>query len=146
MAYLELRHVTKRFGSVTANDDVSLSVEKGHIHALLGENGAGKSTLMNILYGLYAPTEGEVWLDGKKLDIRDSKQAIAAGIGMVHQHFMLIPALTVIENVMLGYKEISKFRLHLKAYRRPDAAGDNGPFPAPASAYRGRPDHYLYYP
>ncbi len=113
MAYLELRHVTKRFGSVTANDDVSLSVEKGHIHALLGENGAGKSTLMNILYGLYAPTEGEVWLDGKKLDIRDSKQAIAAGIGMVHQHFMLIPALTVIENVMLGYKEISKFRLHL---------------------------------
>ena len=113
MAYLELRHVTKRFGSVTANDDVSLSVEKGHIHALLGENGAGKSTLMNILYGLYAPTEGEIWLDGKKLDIRDSKQAIAAGIGMVHQHFMLIPALTVIENVMLGYKEISKFRLHL---------------------------------
>ena len=113
MAYLELRHVTKRFGSVTANDDVSLSVEKGHIHALLGENGAGKSTLMNILYGLYAPTEGEVWLDGKKLDIRDSKQAIAAGIGMVHQHFMLIPALTVIENVMLGYKEISKFKLRL---------------------------------
>lgn len=113
MAYLELKHVTKRFGSVVANDDVSLSVEKGHIHALLGENGAGKSTLMNILYGLYTPTEGEVWLDGKRLDIRAPKQAIAAGIGMVHQHFMLIPALTVIENVMLGYKEISRFRLNL---------------------------------
>ena len=113
MAYLELKHVTKRFGTVVANDDVNLSVEKGHIHALLGENGAGKSTLMNILYGLYAPTEGEIWLDGKQLDIRDPKQAIAAGIGMVHQHFMLIPALTVIENVMLGYKEISKFRLNL---------------------------------
>ena len=113
MAYLELKHVTKRFRSVVANEDVSLSVEKGHIHALLGENGAGKTTLMNILYGLYTPTEGEVWLDGKKLDIRNPKQAIAAGIGMVHQHFMLIPALTVIENVMLGYKEFSKFNLNL---------------------------------
>lgn len=113
MAYLELKHVTKRFGTVVANDDVSLCVERGQIHALLGENGAGKSTLMNILYGLYAPTEGEVWLDGQRLDIRDPKQAIAAGIGMVHQHFMLIPALTVIENVMLGYKEISRFRLNL---------------------------------
>lgn len=113
MAYLELKHVTKRFGPVVANDDVSLSVEKGSIHALLGENGAGKSTLMNILYGLYTPTEGEVYLDGKQLDIRNPKQAIEAGIGMVHQHFMLIPALTVIENVMLGYKEISRFRLNL---------------------------------
>lgn len=113
MAYLELRHVTKRFGTLVANDDVSLTVEKGHIHALLGENGAGKSTLMNILYGMYGPTQGELHLDGKKLDIRDSRQAIANGIGMVHQHFMLIPALTVIENVMLGYKEISRFKLNL---------------------------------
>ena len=113
MAYLELKHVTKRFRSVVANEDVSLSVEKGQIHALLGENGAGKTTLMNILYGLYTPTEGEIWLDGKRLDIRNPKQAIAAGIGMVHQHFMLIPALTVIENVMLGYKEFSKFNLNL---------------------------------
>ncbi|MEG2176167.1 MAG: ABC transporter ATP-binding protein, partial [Oscillibacter sp.] len=113
MAYLELRHVTKRFGTLVANDDVSLTVEKGHIHALLGENGAGKSTLMNILYGMYGPSEGELHLDGKKLDIRDSRQAIANGIGMVHQHFMLIPALTVIENVMLGYKEISRFKLNL---------------------------------
>lgn len=113
MAYLELKHITKRFGSLVANNDVSLRVEKGQIHALLGENGAGKSTLMNILYGLYAPTEGEIWLDGKKLEIRDPKQAIVAGIGMVHQHFMLIPALTVIENVMLGYKRFSRFRLNL---------------------------------
>ena len=113
MAYLELKHITKRFRSVVANEDVSLSVEKGHIHALLGENGAGKSTLMNILYGLYSPTSGEIWLDGRKLDIRNPRQAIAAGIGMVHQHFMLIPALSVIENVMLGYKEFSKVRLNL---------------------------------
>lgn len=113
MAYLELKNVTKRFGSVVANDNVSLSVEKGHIHALLGENGAGKSTLMNILYGMYGQTEGEIYLEGKKLEISEPKQAIAAGIGMVHQHFMLIPALSVIENVMLGYKEISRFRLNL---------------------------------
>ena len=113
MAYLELKHITKRFRSVVANEDVSLSVEKGHNHALLGENGAGKSTLMNILYGLYSPTSGEIWLDGRKLDIRNPRQAIAAGIGMVHQHFMLIPALSVIENVMLGYKEFSKVRLNL---------------------------------
>ena len=113
MAYLEIRHVTKRFGKLLANDDVSLNVEKGHIHALLGENGAGKSTLMNILYGLYSPTEGEIVLDGKELNIHEPKQAIAAGIGMVHQHFMLIPALSVIENVMLGYKEIDKVKLKL---------------------------------
>ena len=115
MAYLEIRHVSKRFGKkVLANDDVSLSVEQGQIHALLGENGAGKSTLMNILYGLLQPDEGEIYLDGKKLHIHEPRQAIKAGIGMVHQHFMLIPALTVIENVMLGYKEISPVRLRLK--------------------------------
>jgi simple sugar transport system ATP-binding protein len=131
MAYLELKHVTKHFGSVIANDDVSLSVEKGHIHALLGENGAGKSTLMNILYGLYAPTEGEIWLDGKLLDIKTPRQAIAAGVGMVHQHFMLIPSFAVIENVMLGYKEISRINLNLaKATKRFTALAEkfNMPF------------------
>ncbi len=113
MAYLEMHAITKTFGSLVANDNVDLKVEKGHIHALLGENGAGKSTLMNILYGLYKPTSGEIFLDGEKIEIQDSKHAIKAGIGMVHQHFMLIPTLSVIENVVLGYKEISRFRLHL---------------------------------
>ncbi|MDO4492536.1 MAG: ABC transporter ATP-binding protein [Clostridia bacterium] len=119
MAYLEFKNITKVFGSVVANSDVSFTVEKGHIHALLGENGAGKSTLMNILYGLSSPTNGEIFLDGKKLRIKSPGQAIAAGIGMVHQHFMLVPTLSVIENVMLGYKEFGKFSLNLKqAVRR----------------------------
>ena len=103
MAYLEMRGVTKRFGSVLANDAVDLSVEKGEVHALLGENGAGKSTLMNVLYGMYDHFSGEIFLDGKPLSIRSPKDAIAAGVGMVHQHFMLINAHTVVENVILGY-------------------------------------------
>ena len=103
MALLEMRHVTKRFGPVVANSDVSLTVERGEVHALLGENGAGKSTLMNILYGMYAQSEGEVLYNGAPVRIKDPRQAIELGIGMVHQHFMLIPALTAIENVVLGY-------------------------------------------
>ena len=99
---LELRKVTKRFPGVLANDQIDLDLKQGEIHALLGENGAGKTTLMNILYGLYAPDEGEVIVRGKKVDIRDPRDAIDAGIGMVHQHFMLIPVFTVTENVMLG--------------------------------------------
>lgn len=114
MALLEMRHVTKRFGSVVANEDVSLSVERGEVHALLGENGAGKSTLMNILYGMYAQSEGEILYAGKPVHIRDPRQAIELGIGMVHQHFMLIPALTAIENVVLGYAQ-NKPVLDLKA-------------------------------
>ena len=98
-----MRHVTKRFGPVVANSDVSLTVERGEVHALLGENGAGKSTLMNILYGMYAQSEGEVLYNGAPVRIKDPRQAIELGIGMVHQHFMLIPALTAIENVVLGY-------------------------------------------
>lgn len=115
MAYLELRHMTKRFGPLVANDDISLSVEKGEIHALLGENGAGKSTLMNILYGMYRQSEGEIWLDGRQVVIRSSKDAIAQGIGMVHQHFMLVQPLTVIENVMLGYNPDKSVTLNLHA-------------------------------
>ena len=102
---LEMKHITKRFASVVANEDVNLSVKKGEVHALLGENGAGKSTLMNCLYGMYDSYEGEIWFNGQKVVINDPKQAIALGIGMVHQHFMLIPALTVIENVGHGLKE-----------------------------------------
>ena len=99
---LELRGITKRFPGVLANDNINLTLEKGEIHALLGENGAGKTTLMNILYGLYAPDEGDVFVNGKKIEVESPSDAIAAGIGMVHQHFMLIPVFTVTENVMLG--------------------------------------------
>jgi general nucleoside transport system ATP-binding protein len=99
---LELRGITKRFPGVIANQDVSLVVEPGEIHALLGENGAGKTTLMNVLYGLYQPDEGEILIDDKAVAFNDPGDAIAAGIGMVHQHFMLIPVFTVTENVMLG--------------------------------------------
>ncbi|MBO0827868.1 MAG: ABC transporter ATP-binding protein [Streptosporangiales bacterium] len=99
---LELRGVTKRFGSLVANDRVDLTVEPGEIHGLLGENGAGKSTLMNVLYGLYEPDEGEIVIDDDPVKFRGPKDAMAAGIGMVHQHFMLVPVFTVAENVALG--------------------------------------------
>lgn len=99
---LELRGITKRFGTLVANDSIDLTVEAGEIHALLGENGAGKSTLMNVLYGLYTADEGEILLDDKPQAFNGPGDAMAAGIGMVHQHFMLIPVFTVAENVALG--------------------------------------------
>ena len=99
---LELRGITKRFPGVIANEGVDLTVEPGEIHALLGENGAGKTTLMNVLYGLYKQDEGEILIDGTPVTFRDPGDAIKAGIGMVHQHFMLVPVFTVTENVMLG--------------------------------------------
>ncbi|MGV9194969.1 ABC transporter ATP-binding protein [Microbacterium sp. MC2] len=101
---LELRGITKRFGSLTANDHIDLVVHPGEIHALLGENGAGKSTLMNVLYGLYQADEGDILLDGEVQHFRGPGDAMNAGIGMVHQHFMLIPVFTVAENVMLGHE------------------------------------------
>jgi ABC-type uncharacterized transport system ATPase subunit len=103
---LELRGITKRFGSLVANDEISLSVAPGQVHALLGENGAGKSTLMNVLYGLLQPDEGEIHIDGKPARFHSPKDAIGAGIGMVHQHFMLVPPFTVAENVTLGIEQV----------------------------------------
>src|SRR5690242_2626285 len=97
-----MRGITKRFPSVVANDHVDLDVGRAEVHALLGENGAGKSTLMNILYGLYKPDEGEILVQGKPTVFGSAKDAIRAGIGMVHQHFMLIPVMTVAENIVLG--------------------------------------------
>ncbi|PAU84513.1 heme ABC transporter ATP-binding protein [Halorubrum salipaludis] len=94
--------ITKRFPGVVANDDVDLAVERGSVHALLGENGAGKTTLMNVLYGLYEPTEGTVFLDGEPQSFRSPRDAIDAGVGMIHQHFMLVDPMTVWENVVLG--------------------------------------------
>jgi general nucleoside transport system ATP-binding protein len=99
---LEMRGLTRRFGSFTANDRIDLTIEPGEIHCLLGENGAGKSTLMNMLYGLLEPSEGEILLDGEPVSFDTPGDAIEAGIGMVHQHFMLVPVFTVAENVMLG--------------------------------------------
>lgn len=99
---LQMRGVTKTFGAVRANDDVSLTLHQGEILGLLGENGAGKSTLMKILYGLYTPDAGTIYLDGEEVEIHDPKDAVERGIGMVHQHFTLIPPLTVAENIVLG--------------------------------------------
>lgn len=105
---LELKGITKRFPGVLANDHIDLTLNKGEILALLGENGAGKSTLMNILYGLYQPDEGEIFINGEKVVINSPTDAIAQGIGMVHQHFMLIPVFTVTENVMLGNESVKQ--------------------------------------
>ncbi len=99
---LELKNITKTFGNVTANNDVSMKIEKGTIHAIVGENGAGKSTIMRIAYGFYRADSGEILVDGKHVNIRNPHDAIALGIGMVHQHFMLVDTMTVGENIILG--------------------------------------------
>jgi general nucleoside transport system ATP-binding protein len=103
---LEMRGIRKEFPGIVANDDVDLDVRRGEVHALLGENGAGKSTLMNILYGLYKPDAGEIVVEGKRVSFSSAKDAIEAGIGMVHQHFMLIPVMTVAENIVLGTEPV----------------------------------------
>ena len=105
---LEMRGITKQFPSVLANDDVSFDLVRGEVHALLGENGAGKSTLMNILYGLYKPDAGEIRIDGMPVSFGSAKDAIASGLGMVHQHFMLIPVMTVAENIVLATEPTTK--------------------------------------
>jgi general nucleoside transport system ATP-binding protein len=105
---LEMRGITKRYPGVVANDHISLDVRRGEIHALLGENGAGKTTLMNILYGLARPNEGQILLDGQTVDIAGPSDAIARGISMVHQHFMLVPVLSVAENVVLGAETMAR--------------------------------------
>ena len=106
---VEMINITKKFGEFTANDNIDLTEHKGEVHALLGENGAGKSTLMNILYGLYLPTDGEIIIEGKKVSINSPNDAIKLGIGMVHQHFMLIPPFTVAENIILGMEPMKTF-------------------------------------
>src|SRR5215470_9989095 len=112
---LELRQITKRFGDVLANDHVDIVVKPGTIHAIVGENGAGKSTAMRIAYGFYTPDSGEIVVDGQVRDIRSPHDAIALGIGMVHQHFMLVETMTVAENIVLGAEPGSAFALDLKS-------------------------------
>jgi simple sugar transport system ATP-binding protein len=116
---LELRNITKRFGTLVANDNISLTLAPGEILSLLGENGAGKSTLMNVLYGLLQPDEGQILLDDKEVKFSGPGEAMAAGVGMVHQHFMLIPVFTVAENVVLGHEPTGKVgNLDLDAARK----------------------------
>ena len=99
---IEMLGITKRFPGIIANDNITLQLKKGEIHALLGENGAGKSTLMSVLFGLYQPEEGEIHKDGKKVEIKDPNDANDLGIGMVHQHFKLIECFSVLDNIILG--------------------------------------------
>ena len=111
---LEMRHIYKQFPGVLANADVCLTVEQGEVHTLLGENGAGKSTLMNVLCGLYKPTAGEILIEGKPVSFASAKDAMAMGIGMVHQHFMLVPTMSVVENCLIGAHDAGGLRLDLK--------------------------------
>ncbi|MEH2043485.1 ABC transporter ATP-binding protein [Nostoc sp.] len=114
MNYLRLNNITKRFGSFIANDNINLSVASGTIHGILGENGAGKSTLMNIISGLYQPDAGKIYLQEQPITITSSNEAIKLGIGMIHQHFMLVPKLTVTENIILGTEKTLRLNLKYK--------------------------------
>ena len=99
---IQMKDIVKKFGDFTANDHINLTVHKGEVHAILGENGAGKSTLMNVLYGLYKPTSGQIFIDGQEVHLNGPRHAIELGVGMVHQHFMLIQPFTVTDNIILG--------------------------------------------
>ncbi|MBW4470215.1 MAG: ABC transporter ATP-binding protein [Stenomitos rutilans HA7619-LM2] len=114
--YLRLDGITKRFGNFTANDQINLEIQTGGIHALLGENGAGKTTLMNILSGLYRPDAGQIYLNGQPVEITSPNVAIQQGIGMIHQHFMLVPQLSVVENIVLGTETTLRLNLRQKAH------------------------------
>ncbi|MBO1871744.1 ABC transporter ATP-binding protein [Lachnoanaerobaculum sp. Marseille-Q4761] len=114
---VKMQDIVKKFGDFVANDGINLTVRKGEVHAILGENGAGKSTLMNILYGLYHPTSGKIFIDGKETTIGTPQKAIDLGIGMVHQHFMLIPPFSVTENIVLGMEDTKGVVLDLKKSR-----------------------------
>ncbi len=114
---IEMRSITKRFPGVIANDKVDFDLRRGEVHALLGENGAGKSTLMNVLAGLYRAESGTISVHGKIMNFGSPREAIEAGIGMIHQHFMLVPSQSVTENILLGLKE-PRFRMKLSEYNQ----------------------------
>ena len=113
-----MNHITKQFGNFKANDDITLQVKKGEIHALLGENGAGKSTLMSVLFGLYQPEEGEIRINGKIVNINNPNDANDLGIGMVHQHFKLVHNFTVLESIVLGRETTKMGVLKMDAARK----------------------------
>lgn len=115
---IELKNVTKKFGDFAANDNITFQVAEGEIHAIAGENGAGKTTLMNIIYGLYSPTSGEILINGQPVHFTSSKGSIAKGIGMVHQHFMLVPKLTVLENIIAGQETGTFFKIDKEEARK----------------------------
>ncbi len=115
---LKMVSISKYFGTFAANESVDMEVEKGEIHSLLGENGAGKSTLMNVLYGLYKPDKGEIYFEGKKLNLNSTKDAIESGIGMIHQHFMLIPVHTVLENIIMGMGKEKGFVINVEELKK----------------------------
>ena len=115
---IEMRNITKTFPGIKANDNITLQLRRGEIHALLGENGAGKSTLMSVLFGLYQPEEGEIRKNGVKVEINDPNDATALGIGMVHQHFKLIEVFSVLDNIILGAETTKLGFLQKKAARK----------------------------
>ena len=115
---IEMLHITKRFPGIVANDDITLQLKKGEIHALLGENGAGKSTLMSVLFGLYQAEEGTIKKDGVEVKIQDPNDANALGIGMVHQHFKLVECFSVLDNIILGVEPASKLGMLKKSEAR----------------------------
>ena len=115
---IEMLHITKEFPGIKANDDVTIQLRRGEIHALLGENGAGKSTLMSVLFGLYQPDQGVIKKDGKEVKINDPNDATALHIGMVHQHFKLVECFTVLDNIILGVEPTDKFGFLQKAEAR----------------------------
>ena len=115
---IEMNHITKEFGSFKANDDVTLQLRKGEIHALLGENGAGKSTLMSVLFGLYQPEKGQIKMNGKEVKINNPNDANALGIGMVHQHFKLVHNFTVLESIILGRETLKNGFLKMDDARK----------------------------
>ncbi len=114
---IQMKDIVKKFGNFTANDHINLTVYKGEVHAILGENGAGKSTLMNVLYGMFKPTSGQIFINGKEVSIDNPEKAIELGIGMVHQHFMLVQPFTVTENIILGAEPMKGMKVDLKAAR-----------------------------
>ena len=124
---LEMKGITKRFPGVVANDNIDFQLKAGEVHALLGENGAGKTTLMNILYGLYKQDEGEIYIKGQRVDIKNPKHAIQLGIGMVHQHFMLVDVFSVIVGSLSSIASRSFSSLSVNSSRVSSSSSNNTP-------------------